>query len=132
MKILILAEFYSNYSGNFIPALNYLKNELDSLEHEAYFAFSNKNLSDAFYLWEKPFAENNNVVLFDFASKNFVKDAANYIKREHFDIVYYHFGSSFKLSQIKKRCPRDIVFYQHNLIFTESYTQKKRIALRSR
>lgn len=122
MRILILAEFYSNYSGNFIPTILAFKNEAHKRGHETIFAFSNKNPSEAFQEWIKPFSISNQTTLFDFESKNFVNDVSNLIHKEKVDIVYYHFGSSLKLSQIKKRTPKHVLFFQH--IHNSMYLKK--------
>ena len=122
MKIFILSDFYSNYSGNFIPSLLAFKKKAVALGHCVEFGFSNQNMSPEFLNWEKPFEKNNKVVLFDFRVDSFVTDVVNYIKQNHIDLVYYHFGSSIKLSQIKRKCPKSILFYQH--IHNSMYEKK--------
>jgi len=113
MNILELAEFYSNYSGNFIPTLDNFELMVAKKNHNVFYIFSNKNKSDLFYNWFNDFKEKHRVELLDFNSRSFVTDVVKYIKDNNIKLVHGHFLSSLLLSKIKKKCSKDVRFYQH-------------------
>lgn len=124
MNVLELCEFYSNYSGNFIPSLVSLENKIQEKGHKIFYIFSNKNLSDKFLLWEKPFSAEHKVTLFDFESKKFVNDVVKFIKENDIDVVHGHFLSSKLFSDIKKKTNKNVRFYQH---IHNSFYKKKNL-----
>lgn len=125
MKVLELADFYSNYGSNFIPTLEYLEKKLNQNGHKVFFIFSKRNLSEKFFEWEKPFEKKHRTALFDFTSRNFVRDVVEFIKKNDIDVVHAHFCASFLLSQIKKKTKGKVAFYQH--IHSCPFNNKKTI-----
>ena len=113
MRILELCEFYSNYSGNFIPSLEALKDELELKGHKIFYIFSNKNTSKKFFEWEVPFSKKHSVKLVNFDDKNIIDEVVNFINEKNIDIVHGHFLSSKLFSDIKKKTNKNVVFYQH-------------------
>jgi len=130
MKVLELCEFYSNYSGNFIPSLEALKLELENKNHQIFYVFSNKNMSDKFLEWEIPFSKKHNVKLLNFEDKDFVNQVVSYIKKNDINIVHGHFLSSKLFSDIKKRTCKNVIFYQH--IHNSFYLKKNFYAFMKR
>lgn len=123
MNILELAGFHSNYGSNFIPTMEFFEKQLSSHGHRVFFIFSNKNLSDDFYFWERPFASKHPTILLDFSSLSFVKHVVNFIKRNNIDIVHAHFCPSIFVSMIKRRCRKNVLFVEH--IHSCPYNNKK-------
>lgn len=130
MKILELAEFYSNYSGNFIPTLENFESKLKNFNHEVFYIFSNRNDSEAFHKWYDIFKYKHNVILLNYQSKDFIKTVVNYIVKNNIQIVHGHFLSSNLFSKIKKRSPRSVLFFQH--IHNSFYTKKSVFAFAKR
>jgi hypothetical protein len=113
MKILELAEFYSNYSGNFVPSLAKIEEKANDSGHSVIFVFSSKNMNKFFLDWEVPFSNCHQTILMNFQSKSFVNDVVALIRKEKIDVVHAHFMSSKNLSSIKKRSPSNVSFFQH-------------------
>jgi len=113
MNVLELAGFYSNYGSNFIPSLEFLDKEIMGLGHHVFYVFSNKNLSAKFYEWEKPFASTHNTILMNFSNISFVSNVVKYIKNNNITVVHAHFCASLYLSMVKRRCPKEVKFYEH-------------------
>lgn len=128
MNILELCDFYSNYASNFIPSLINLESKLSEKGHKVFFIFSTKNLSKKFYEWEVPFSTIYKTELFDFTSYSIVKNVVDFIKKNDIKIVHGHFLASFYLSEIKKRCPKDVVFFEH--IHSAPYNNAKTLKAR--
>lgn len=113
MNVLELCDFFSNYASNFVPSIAFLEKELNRLGHKVFFIFSKRNLSKKFFEWEEPFSKEHSATLLDFSTYKIVKDVVAFISEHDIKIVHAHFIASFYLSEIKKRCPDDVVFYEH-------------------
>lgn len=123
MNILELAGFHSNYGSNFVPSIENLGNNLCKKGHKVFYIFSNKNLSEKFLEWEVPFSKRYPTTLLNFSSPSFVRQTVSFIKRNNIKVVHAHFCSSFYLSMIKRRCPKDVLFLEH--IHSCPYNNKK-------
>lgn len=113
MNILELCDFSSNYGSNFIPSLTFLESKLKSKGHNVFFVFSTRNPSKEFFQWQIPFAQKFNTQLFDFTHYSIIKKVVNFIASNNIKLVHAHFIASFYLSEIKKKCPKDVVFFEH-------------------
>ncbi|MGF0019628.1 glycosyltransferase family 4 protein [Sporofaciens sp. SGI.106] len=113
MRILELTGFCANYGSNFIPTLECLDETCQKLGHDLFYIFSDANPSQKFFEWEIPFSNRHNTSLFDFGSKNFEKNVANYIIEHQIDVVHGDFIRSIQFSNIKKMSPKHVKFYQH-------------------
>lgn len=122
MKILELSEFYSNYTGNFIPSLARLEEIGGTLGHTFIFVLSNRNMTPLFLNWEKEFEKRHKTLLINFQSNTFVQEIVKLIREEKIDIVHGHFLSSARFSEIKKKSPKHVVFFQH--IHNSTYLKK--------
>lgn len=128
MNILELCDFYSNYGSNFIPSLEYLEHKLSQKGHKVFFIFSKRNLSEKFYSWEKPFSLKYPTQLLDFSKFSIINETVKFIKENNIKIVHGHFLASFYFSEIKKRCPKDVKFYEH--IHSAPYNGRKTLKAR--
>lgn len=128
MNILELCDFFSNYGSNFIPSLAFLEKELKQRGNDVFFIFSTRNLSSKFFEWEIPFSKKYKTELFDFSNFSIVKKVVCFIKKNNIKLVHAHFIASFYLSEIKKRCPKDVVFFEH--IHSAPYNNKKTLLAR--
>lgn len=113
MNVLELCDFSSNYASNFVTSISFLEKELNHLGHTVYFVFSKRNLSKQFLEWEEPFSKKHLTTLFDFSTNKIIKNVVSFIKEHDIKIVHAHFIASFYLSEIKKRCPKHVLFYEH-------------------
>lgn len=128
MRILELCDFSSNYGSNFIPSLKCLEKKLSSKGHEVFFIFSKRNQSTDFFEWEVPFSKAYPTELMDFSKSSIVKEVVAFIKEKNIKLVHGHFLASFYLSQIKRRCPKDVLFFEH--IHSAPYNNKINIRAR--
>lgn len=126
MNILELCDFYSNYSSNFIPSLECLERELEKRNHNVYYVFSTRNLSKDFLAWEKPFEDTHNVTLLDFSKFSLISKVVELIRKNNIKIVHGHFLASFFFSEIKRRSPKDVLFFEH--IHSAPFLGKKSFA----
>lgn len=122
MRILELTGFCANYGSNFIPTLECLGETCENMGHEMFYIFSDANPSEKFFEWEKPFADKHHTSLFCFSSASFERDVSRFIVDNQIDIVHGHFISSIKFSNIKKKSPKNVQFYQH--IHNSMYMKK--------
>lgn len=113
MRILELTGFCSNYGSNFIPTLEYLDKTCQQLGHELFYIFSDANPSQKFFEWEIPFSDKHNTTLFDFSSSDFENKIVNYIVENQIDVVHGDFIRNMQFSNIKKKSPKHVMFYQH-------------------
>ena len=123
-----LCDFFSNYGSNFIPSLAFLEKKFEQLGYKTFFIFSNRNPSPQFFEWEKEFEKGRNVEIFDFSNFSIVNKTVDFIIRNNISIVHAHFIASFYLSAIKKRCPKEIKFFEH--IHSAPYSGNKTLKAR--
>lgn len=122
-KVLELCDFCSNYGSNFIPSISFLEKKLKACGYETYFIFSAKNPSPQFFEWEKDFEIGRNVEIFDFSDYGIVKKTVDFIIENKIGIVHAHFIASFYLSEIKRKCPKNVMFFEQ--IHSVPYNGKK-------
>lgn len=116
MNILIMADYRTPKSGNFIASLLELANFLKKENSTAIFVFPSKNGSNGGYSWTEWLRnEGYRVILLDDNDENLFEVFDNIVQKNHIDIIHSHFGykHKFLIKNYQKFGNVKLIFHDH-------------------
>ena len=116
MNILIMADYRTPKSGNFIASLLELANFLKKENSTAIFVFPSKNGSNGGDSWTEWLRnEGYRVILLDDNDENLFEVFDNIVQKNHIDIIHSHFGykHKFLIKNYQKFGNVKLIFHDH-------------------
>lgn len=116
MNVLIMADYHTPKSGNFVASLLELANFLKKENSTVIFVFPSKDGNNGGYSWTE-WLQNQGyqVLLLDDNDENLFEVLNNIIRKNHIDIIHSHFGykHKFLIKNYQKFGNVKLIFHDH-------------------